>query len=300
MLEEGLERIGTIAKSDTHKFFQLLTGDQKKDTNLIGQFIVGFYSSFVVTDKAMLTTGRAGMTAENGAYEESDGHSSYTLENVELPRRGTEVTLHLPEGEDELLNGSRLRSIIQTYSYHITIPILTQSEDEEKKDEEDRVNQALTLWDRSKSENSVEGHNEFYKHITHDFEVPLAHGHSCVEGNYEYTLLLYISTRVTFGLWSLEWHHGVKLYVRRVFVMDDAEKLMPNYLAFCVVSLTLAVRLHLLVWLLVSTTSTLTCNVCSSPSVKQPRTRSRFWRSNRHTLLVLKLNEVQYGQPFND
>jgi len=230
--EEVVEHIGTIAKSGTREFFQSLTGDQKKDANLIGQFGVGFYSSFVVADKVTLTTRHAGMTAENGVRWESDGRGSYTLENIEHPGRGTEVTLHLREGEDELLNGSRLRSIIRTYSDHITIPILMQSEEEEKKGEEERVNQASALWARSKNEISTEDYNEFYKHISHDFEDPLAYVHSPMEGNYEYTLLLYIPARAPFDMWSRERHHGVKLYVRRVFIMDDAEKLMPNYLRF--------------------------------------------------------------------
>ncbi len=230
--EEVVEHIGTIAKSGTREFFQSLTGDQKKDANLIGQFGVGFYSSFVVADKVTLTTRHAGMTAENGVRWESDGRGSYTLENIEHPGRGTEVTLHLREGEDELLNGSRLRSIIRTYSDHITIPILMQSEEEEKKGEEERVNQASALWARSKNEISTEDYNEFYKHISHDFEDPLAYVHSRMEGNYEYTLLLYIPARAPFDMWSRERHHGVKLYVRRVFIMDDAEKLMPNYLRF--------------------------------------------------------------------
>ncbi len=230
--EEVIEHIGTIAKSGTREFFQSLTGDQKKDANLIGQFGVGFYSSFVVADRVTLTTRRAGMTPENGVRWESDGRGSYTLENIEHAGRGTEVTLHLREDEDEFLNGSRLRSIIRAYSDHITIPILMQSEDEEKKGEEERVNQASALWARPKSEISAEDYNEFYKHITHDFEDPLAYVHSRMEGNYEYTLLLYIPARAPFDLWSRERHHGVKLYVRRVFIMDDAEKLMPSYLRF--------------------------------------------------------------------
>ena len=230
--DEVIEHIGTIAKSGTREFFQSLTGDQKKDANLIGQFGVGFYSSFVVADKVTLTTRHAGLSAEHGVQWESDGRGSYTLETIEHPGRGTEVTLHLREDEDELLNGSRLRSIIRTYSDHITVPILMQSEDEEKKGEEERVNQASALWARSKSDISVEDYNEFYKHISHDFEDPLAYVHSRMEGNYEYTLLLYIPARAPFDLFSRERHHGVKLYVRRVFIMDDAEKLMPSYLRF--------------------------------------------------------------------
>ena len=230
--DEVIEHIGTIAKSGTREFFQSLTGDQKKDANLIGQFGVGFYSSFVVADRVTLTTRHAGLDAEHGVQWESDGRGSYMLETIEHAGRGTEVTLHLREEEDDLLSGSRLRTIIRTYSDHITIPILMQSEDEEKKDEEERVNQASALWARSKSEISVEDYNEFYKHISHDYEDPLAYVHSRMEGNYEYTLLLYIPARAPFDLFSRERHHGVKLYVRRVFIMDDAEKLMPSYLRF--------------------------------------------------------------------
>ncbi len=230
--DEVIEHIGTIAKSGTREFFQSLTGDQKKDANLIGQFGVGFYSAFVVADNVTLTTRHAGLSAEHGVRWESDGRGSYTLETIEHPGRGTEVTLHLREDEDELLSGSRLRSIIRTYSDHITIPILMESEDEEKKGEEERVNQASALWARSKSDISVEDYNEFYKHISHDFEDPLAYVHSRMEGNYEYTLLLYIPARAPFDLFTRERRHGVKLYVRRVFIMDDAEKLMPSYLRF--------------------------------------------------------------------
>ena len=249
--EEVVEHIGTIAKSGTREFFQSLTGDQKRDANLIGQFGVGFYSSFVVSDQVTLTTRHAGLGIEHGVRWESDGRGSYTLENIEHSSRGTEVTLHLREGEDELLSGSRLRSIIRTYSDHITIPILMErenynsndsddSDDEEKSDEseseaeskEERVNQASALWARSKSDITPQDYNEFYKHVSHDFEDPLAYVHSRMEGNYEYTLLLYIPARAPFDMWSRERRHGVKLYVRRVFIMDDAEKLMPSYLRF--------------------------------------------------------------------
>ncbi|GAC1397841.1 MAG: molecular chaperone HtpG [Ktedonobacteraceae bacterium] len=230
--DEVVEHIGTIAKSGTREFFQSLTGDQQKDANLIGQFGVGFYSSFVVSDKVTLTTRHAGLSAEHGVRWESDGRGSYTLETIEHLGRGTEVTLHLREGEDDLLSSSRLRSIIRTYSDHITVPILMESEDEEKKGEEERVNQASALWARPKSEISVQDYNEFYKHVSHDFEDPLAYVHSRMEGNYEYTLLLYIPVRAPFDLWTRDRRHGVKLYVRRVFIMDDAEKLMPSYLRF--------------------------------------------------------------------
>ncbi len=229
--EEVVEQIGTIAKSGTHEFFQSLTGDQQKDANLIGQFGVGFYSSFVVADTVTLTTRRAGLSADHGVRWESNGQGSYTLETVEKPGRGTEVVLHLREGEDDLLNGSRLRSIIRTYSDHITVPILMKSEEQDK-DEQERVNQASALWTRPKSEISEQDYYELYKHVSHDFEDPLAYVHSRMEGVYEYILLLYIPARAPFDLSNRDRRHGVKLYVRRVFIMDDAEKLMPGYLRF--------------------------------------------------------------------
>ena len=230
---EVIEQIGTIAKSGTREFFQSLTGDQQKDATLIGQFGVGFYSSFVVADKVTLKTRHAGLSPEDGVIWESDGQGQYTLETVEMAPRGTEVVLHLREGEDELLNGSRLRSIVRKYSDHIMLPIVMKSEEEgEHKGEDEVVNRASALWSRSKSEITEEEYNEFYKHVSHDFSDPLAHVHSRMEGNYEYILLLYIPSRAPFDLWTREFHHGVKLYVRRVFIMDDAEKLMPRYLRF--------------------------------------------------------------------
>ncbi|HVB72484.1 MAG TPA: molecular chaperone HtpG [Ktedonobacteraceae bacterium] len=232
--EEVIENIGTIAKSGTREFFQALTGDQQKDANLIGQFGVGFYSSFVVADKVTLTTRHAGMQADQGVRWESDGQGEYTIEMIERPERGTEVTLHLREGEDELLAGYRLRSIIKKYSDHIVVPILMKVEEkgEEGKDEEERVNSAAALWTRPKSEISQEEYNEFYKHVSHDFEDPLAYVHSRMEGTQEYILLLYVPARAPFDLWNRDQRHGIKLYVRRVFIMDDAEKLMPGYLRF--------------------------------------------------------------------
>jgi molecular chaperone HtpG len=228
---EVVENIGTIAKSGTHEFFQSLTGDQKKDANLIGQFGVGFYSSFVVADRVTLTTRQAGIAPAEGVHWESDGQGQYTLETVDKAARGTEVVLHLREGEDELLSGSRLRAIIRKYSDHITLPIEMKSE-EEGKDEDEVVNRASALWTRPKNEITEEQYNEFYKHITHDFSDPLAYVHSRMEGTHEYTLLLFIPPRAPFDLWSREQLHGVKLYVRRIFIMDDAEKLMPRYLRF--------------------------------------------------------------------
>ena len=229
--DEVVENIGTIARSGTRQFFQSLTGDQQKDANLIGQFGVGFYSSFVVADHVILTTRRAGLSPEQGVRWESDGHGEYTLETVDKPTRGTEVVLHLREGEDELLSGYGLRSIIRKYSDHIMFPIVMKVE-EEGKDGDEVVNRASAIWTRSKSEISEEEYIEFYKHISHDFEDPLAYVHSRMEGTQEYILLLYIPARAPFDLWTREFHHGVKLYVRRVFIMDDAEKLMPRYMRF--------------------------------------------------------------------
>src|SRR5438270_363892 len=233
--DEVIANIGTIAKSGTREFFQSLTGDQAKDAHLIGQFGVGFYSSFIVAAKVTLVTRRAGMTAEHGVRWESDGGGQYTLETITRERRGTEVTLHLREGEDELLSGFRLRSILRKYSDHITIPILMKKErlendvDKDKnepalKEQEEQINQASALWARPKSEITEEQYQEFYKHVGHDFEAPLAWTHAHVEGKQEYTLLLYLPAHAPFDLWDREHRHGVKLYVQRVFIMDDEEK----------------------------------------------------------------------------
>ncbi|GCE48863.1 molecular chaperone HtpG [Thermosporothrix hazakensis] len=229
---EVIEHIGTIARSGTKEFFKSLTGDKQKDANLIGQFGVGFYSSFVVADKVTLTTRRAGTPASEGVRWESDGKGEYSLETVEKPTRGTEVTLHLREDESEFLDGYRLRSIIRKYSDHIQLPIYMPVEDKEKQGEEEVVNKASALWTRSKSEISDQEYKEFYKHISHDFSDPLTYLHSKMEGTQEYTMLLYVPGQAPFDLWTREHHHGVKLYVRRVFIMDDAEKLMPRYLRF--------------------------------------------------------------------
>ncbi len=229
--EEVIEHIGTIAKSGTREFLKSLTGDQQKDANLIGQFGVGFYSSFIVADKVTLITRRAGLDPQQGVLWESNGQGEYTIENVEKASRGTEVMLHLREGEDELLNGHRLRAIIRKYSDHITFPIMMKVEEKDK-DEEEQVNRASALWARPKSEISQEEYNEFYKSVAHDFSDSLAYVHSRMEGAYEYILLLYIPSQAPFDLWNRERRHGVKLYVRRVFIMDDAEQLMPGYLRF--------------------------------------------------------------------
>ena len=235
--QEVIENIGTIARSGTRQFFESLTGDQAKDAHLIGQFGVGFYSAFIVADKVTLVTRRAGLTADHGVKWESGGEGDYTLEMVERPARGTEVTLHLREADADLLNGQRLRQILRKYSDHITLPIRMRKETwdpaagkEVLADEQETVNSASALWARPKGEITQEQYDEFYKHVAHDFEPPLAHVHARVEGRTEYTQLLYLPARAPFDLWDREHRHGIKLYVRRVFIMDDAEQLMPQYL----------------------------------------------------------------------
>lgn len=236
--EEVTDNIGTIARSGTRHFFESLTGDQAKDSQLIGQFGVGFYSSFIVADKVTLMTRRAGAPAEEGVLWESDGQGSYVLESIERPARGTQVTLHLREGEDEFLDGYRLRSVIHKFSDHIPIPIVMpkesygEAEKDKGKEEEETVNKASALWARPKSEISEQEYAEFYKHVSHDFEDPLTYVHNRVEGKHEYISLLYIPARAPFDLWDRDQRHGIKLYVRRVFIMDDAEHLMPSYLRF--------------------------------------------------------------------
>ena len=239
--DEVIANIGTIAKSGTREFLDNLTGDQAKDANLIGQFGVGFYSAFVVADKVTVVTRRAGQPAGSGVRWESDGGGDYTLEALDKADRGTEVTLHLREGDDltDFTNGSRLRTIIRKYSDHITLPILMKEEAWDKDssayrttDKDETVNQASALWARSKSDITEEQYHEFYKHVAHDFEPPLAYSHNKVEGRKEYTQLLYIPARAPFDLWDREHRRGIKLYVRRVFIMDDAEQLLPVYLRF--------------------------------------------------------------------
>jgi molecular chaperone HtpG len=237
--QEVIEQIGTIAKSGTREFFQSLTSDKAKDAHLIGQFGVGFYSAFIVADRVTLTTRRAGLTAEHGVRWESTGEGEYSVETVQKDTRGTEVVLHLRPDEDELLAGFKLREILRKYSDHITVPILMKKErwDATAKaqvltDEDEQVNQASALWARPKSEISEEQYHEFYKHVAHDFGAPLAYVHTKVEGRQEYTLLLYLPREAPFDLWNREHRRGIKLYVRRVFIMDDAEQLMPPYLRF--------------------------------------------------------------------
>ena len=237
--DEAVEHLGTIAKSGTREFFSALTGDQAKDAHLIGQFGVGFYSSFIVADKVTVNSRRAGLPADQAVRWESAGEGDFSVEQVEKVGRGTDVILHLREGEDDFLSGWKLRQTVRTYSDHITLPIRMNKEkwDEEKKeqvetDELETVNKASALWARPKSEISEAEYKEFYKHVAHDFEDPLAYVHAKVEGKQEYTQLLYIPQRAPFDLWDRNARHGIKLYVRRVFIMDDAEKLMPLYLRF--------------------------------------------------------------------
>jgi molecular chaperone HtpG len=226
--QEVIEHIGTIAKSGTKEFFGKLTGDQQKDAQLIGQFGVGFYSSFIVADKVTLTTRRAGLTQEHGVRWESAGLGDYTLETVEKAARGTEITLHLKADESEFLEEWRLKSVIRQYSDHIAIPIVFIND----KGEEETVNKANALWARPKNDISEEEYKAFYKHVGHDYEDPLAWTHARVEGRQDYTVLLYVPAHAPFDLWDREAKTGVKLYVKRVFIMEDARKLMPAYLRF--------------------------------------------------------------------
>ncbi len=246
--QEVTDTIGTIANSGTKQFIEALTGDQSKDSQLIGQFGVGFYSSFIVADKVTLITRRAGLGAEHGVSWESDGKGTYTLETVDKPTRGTDVILHLNEDESEFLESYRLRSVINKFSDHVAMPIEMLKEvypappgeeseeaEQETKDaapEYEVVNKGAALWMRPKSEISDEEYADFYKHVSHDFEEPLAHAHNRVEGTNEYSSLLYIPKRAPFDLWDRDQKHGIKLYVRRVFIMDEADKLMPHYLRF--------------------------------------------------------------------
>ena len=230
--QEVIEHIGTIAKSGTREFLQALTGDQRKDASLIGQFGVGFYSSFIVANRVTLTTRRAGLAAAEGVRWESDGRGAYTLEMVEQPSRGTTIVLHLREGEDELLDGFRLRTIIKKYSDHISLPIVMPPDPGDSSAGESQVNQAAALWARPKSELTEQDYKDFYRHVAGDFTDPLAWVHSKIEGTYEYTLLLFIPSRAPFDLWMPQVGRGVKLHIRRVFVLEDAGQLMPQYLRF--------------------------------------------------------------------
>jgi molecular chaperone HtpG len=226
--QEVIEHIGTIAKSGTREFLQSLTGDQRTDASLIGQFGVGFYAAFIVAQRVELTTRRAGLPAADAVRWESDGRGSYTVQPTERPVRGTTIVLHLRDGEDELLTGYRLRSIIQKYSDHISLPILMPGDG----DTDDVVNQGGALWARPKSELSPADYTAFYQHISGDLEAPLGYLHSKVEGRYEYTLLLFIPPRAPYDLWLPKPRQGVRLHVRRVFIMADSGELMPAYLRF--------------------------------------------------------------------
>lgn len=239
--EEVIANIGTIAKSGTKEFFNALTGDEAKDANLIGQFGVGFYSAFIIADKVTLITRRAGST--EAVKWQSAGEGDYTIDAVKKESRGTEITLHLRKDEDEFLNDWQLKSIIRKYSDHITLPIMMQKSEWKEggdgkggemvlTDEFEAVNKASALWARSKNDITTDEYNEFYKHVSHDYQEPLAYTHSRVEGKQEYISLLYIPSKAPFDLYDRERRHGIKLYVKRVFIMEDAEKLMPQYLRF--------------------------------------------------------------------
>ncbi|MBF0283928.1 MAG: molecular chaperone HtpG [Magnetococcales bacterium] len=257
--DEVVENIGTIARSGTREFLKQMDPTQKADANLIGQFGVGFYSAFIVADRVTLTTRRGGSGPEHGVRWESAGDGEYSIETVEMPSRGTEITLHLREDASEFLDGWKLRGIVRKFSDHVPWPIEMvkaagydapdddedqgedQGEDGEKKAEEnkaekppewEKVNDASALWSRSKSEITAEDYNAFYKHAAHDYQDPLAHVHAHLEGKYDYTVLLYVPQHAPFDLWDRDRKHGVRLYVRRVFIMEGSEELMPRYLRF--------------------------------------------------------------------
>lgn len=233
--DEAVDNLGTIAKSGTRQFLSQLTGDQKKDSHLIGQFGVGFYSSFIIADRVTVETRRAGLGAEHGVRWESKGDGEYTVANIEKADRGTDVILHLKEGDDEFLNEWRLRSIITKYSDHLNIPILMlkRTDDGKETTEWETVNRATALWSLPKSAVTEEQYKEFYKHIAHDFQDPLVWTHHKIEGgNIEYNTLLYIPTNAPFDLWQRDTQHGLKLYVQRVFIMDQVDQFLPHYLRF--------------------------------------------------------------------
>jgi molecular chaperone HtpG len=229
--DELVEHLGTIARSGTSEFLQQMTGDQQKDAQLIGQFGVGFYSTFIVADKVVVESRRAGLAADESVRWESDGQGEFTIENIERSERGTAVTLHLKEGESEFAEPLRIENLIRTYSDHIAFPVTLASTTE--KDQEPRlVNAATALWTRSRSEIDDDEYKEFYKHLSHDFSDPVTWSHNRVEGKREYTSLLYIPANAPFDLWNRDAPRGLKLYVQRVFIMDDAEQFLPLYLRF--------------------------------------------------------------------
>jgi molecular chaperone HtpG len=237
--DEAISNLGTIARSGTKEFFGKLSGDQQKDAALIGQFGVGFYSGFIVADKISVETRRAGLPASEGVRWESAGEGEFEVDTIERAARGTTITLHLRAEEDELLSTYRLKSIIQKYSDHVALPILMQKEewDAEKsemvaKDEDETVNQASALWTRGKNDITEEQYKQFYQHLSHDHQDPLTWTHNRVEGRSEYTQLLYVPAHAQSDLWNRDHRGGLKLYVKRVFIMDDAEQLLPAYLRF--------------------------------------------------------------------
>ncbi|WP_261408381.1 molecular chaperone HtpG [Serratia quinivorans] len=231
--EEVIENLGTIAKSGTKAFLESIGSDQAKDSQLIGQFGVGFYSAFIVADKVTVRTRAAGAAADQGVFWESVGEGDYTIADVSKEDRGTEITLHLREGEDEYLDAWRLRSVIGKYSDHIALPVEIETKNEEDGTVTwEKINKAQALWTRSKADVTDEEYKEFYKHIAHDFTDPLSWSHNRVEGKQEYTSLLYIPAQAPWDMWNRDHKHGLKLYVQRVFIMDEAEQFMPNYLRF--------------------------------------------------------------------
>ncbi len=242
--QEVVDLIGSIASSGTRRFLESLSGDQAKDSQLIGQFGVGFYSAYIVADRVTILSRRAGLTSEHGVRWESDGRGSYSIETIDKPSRGTDVILHLKDDEKEFMDDWRLRSVIGKFSDHIAVPVEMRKEpvgdegkeakeaEEGKEPEWEQVNRGTALWMRNKAEITDEEYTDFYKHVSHDFEPPLGHVHNRVEGTNEYTALLFIPQRAPWDLWDREPKHGVKLYVRRVFIMDEADKLMPHYLRF--------------------------------------------------------------------
>lgn len=237
--QEVLDHLGTIAKSGTADFMKNLSGDQKKDSQLIGQFGVGFYSSFIVAKKVEVLTRRAGLEASEGVRWESEGEGEFTLESIEKKTRGTQIILHLKDEEKEFADSWRLRSLVKKYSDHISFPVIMKSEpmpaaegEEPKAPEDETINEATALWTMSRSEVKDEEYKEFYKHIGHDFQDPLTWSHNRVEGKLEYTSLLYVPSKAPFDMYNREAPRGLKLYVQRVFIMDDAEQFLPLYLRF--------------------------------------------------------------------
>jgi molecular chaperone HtpG len=228
--DEAVEHLGTIAKSGTAEFLSKLTGDQKKDAQLIGQFGVGFYSSFIVAERVEVFSRKAGEPASAGVHWSSRGEGEFSVAQVELPERGTKIVLHLKEGEHEFADPYRIRALVRKYSDHIAFPVRMRKSDKDA--EYETVNHAQALWTRPRTEIKDEEYKEFYRHISHDFTDPLAWSHGKVEGKKEYTSLLYIPGRAPFDLWHREGVRGLKLYVRRVFIMDDAEQFLPLYLRF--------------------------------------------------------------------